>query len=169
LLIQWKGALIEKKEVAQIVTKFSDLYGNRRFTLSKLVNFIFKIDFNNYFFLCLHLPNYSLFRYYNLKLAPRHATCLAYLNVFGHPNNSTHYGDPYGEDFSTLLLPPKNLLRKINIKPHNIQSNKMHCMVFRYSILRYLVNQSNLFRSLMGSSSGIHIKVTFHKTELAMY
>jgi hypothetical protein len=27
------------------------------------------------------------------------------------------------------------------IKSHNIQSNKMHSIVFRYSMLQYLVNQ----------------------------
>jgi hypothetical protein len=40
---------------------------------------------------------------------------------------------------------------------HYVQSNKTHCIVFRYSILQYLVNQSRMFRSLMGSSSGIRI------------
>ena len=44
----------------------------------------------------------------------------------------------------------------------------MHSVVFTYSILQYLVDQSNLFRSLMGLSSGIRIKLTFHKTEQAI-
>ena len=45
----------------------------------------------------------------------------------------------------------------------------MQCVVFRYSILQYILNQPYMFRSLMGSSSGIRIRVTFHKTELAVY
>jgi hypothetical protein len=35
------------------------------------------------------------------------------------------------------------------IKSHNIQRNKTHCIVSRYSILQYLVSQSHKFRSLM--------------------
>jgi hypothetical protein len=35
--------------------------------------------------------------------------------------------------------------------------------------LQYFVNLSHMFRSLMGSPSGIRIKVSFHKTKLAMY
>jgi hypothetical protein len=49
------------------------------------------------------------------------------------------------------------------------QPSKMHCIFFIYFILQYLANQCYMFRFLMGSSSGIRIKVTFHKTELTMY
>jgi hypothetical protein len=52
---------------------------------------------------------------------------------------------------------------------HNIRSNKMQSIAFRHSVLNYLVNRSSMFRSLMESSSGIHIKVRLHKTELAVY
>jgi hypothetical protein len=38
-----------------------------------------------------------------------------------------------------------------SVTSNNIQPNKMHCIVFRYSILQYFVNQSNMFRALMGS------------------
>jgi hypothetical protein len=35
----------------------------------------------------------------------------------------------------------KNVAYEISIiNSHNIQSNKMHCIVLRYSILQYLVN-----------------------------
>jgi hypothetical protein len=53
------------------------------------------------------------------------------------------------------------------IKSRNIQSNKMHSVVSKYSICR--ASQSHLFRSLIASQSGIHIKVAFHKTELAVH
>ena len=52
---------------------------------------------------------------------------------------------------------------------HNTQSNEMHCTVPRYFILQYHIEQSYMFRSLMGSSSGNHIKVTLHKAELASH
>jgi hypothetical protein len=35
----------------------------------------------------------------------------------------------------------------------------MQCIVLRYSILQILAHESNMFRSLMGSSSVIRIKV----------
>jgi hypothetical protein len=56
-----------------------------------------------------------------------------------------------------------------SVTSHNIQPNKMRCIVFTYSILQHLVNQAIMFRLLMGSSSGIHIKVPFHKTEHVIY
>jgi hypothetical protein len=52
---------------------------------------------------------------------------------------------------------------------HNTQSNKMHYIIPRYFVLQYLVEHCYMFRYVMGSSSGIHIKVTLHKTELAMH
>jgi hypothetical protein len=45
------------------------------------------------------------------------------------------------------------------LKSHNTQSNTMHCIVPSYFILQYLVDQSYVFRSVMGSASGIHTKV----------
>jgi hypothetical protein len=55
------------------------------------------------------------------------------------------------------------------IKPHNTQSNKTHCIVPRYSVSQYHVEHCYMFRSLMGSSSGIHTKAIVHKTEQALY
>jgi hypothetical protein len=49
------------------------------------------------------------------------------------------------------------------------QSNKMHYNVPRYFILQYHIEHCYMFRSLMGSSSGNHIKVTQYKTELAIH
>jgi hypothetical protein len=39
----------------------------------------------------------------------------------------------------------------------------------RYFILQYLVEHSDMFRYLMGSPSGNHIKVTLHKIEIAIH
>jgi hypothetical protein len=45
----------------------------------------------------------------------------------------------------------------------------MHYIVPRYFVLQYHVEQCYMFQSLMGSSSGNHIKVTFHKSELVIH
>jgi hypothetical protein len=45
----------------------------------------------------------------------------------------------------------------------------MHYIAPRYCVSQYHVEQSYIFRSVMGSSSGNQIKVTLHKTELAMH
>ena len=67
------------------------------------------------------------------------------------------------------VAPRAHLITPIGASNHNIQSNKIHCIVSRHSILQYLVDQSYMFRSLMGSSSGIRIKVILHKTELPIH
>jgi hypothetical protein len=46
---------------------------------------------------------------------------------------------------------------------HNVQFNIGHSVTARCSVPQHLVNQPNMFRSLMGSSSGIRITVRFHK------
>jgi hypothetical protein len=48
---------------------------------------------------------------------------------------------------------------------HNIQQTKCTTLLPDVS---YLLDHSYMFRSLMGSSSGIHINVILHKTELAI-
>jgi hypothetical protein len=55
------------------------------------------------------------------------------------------------------------------VETHNIQSNKMHYIVPRYFILQHHVEHCYMFRSFVGSSSGNHIKVALHKTELAIH
>ena len=58
----------------------------------------------------------------------------------------------------------------IHLNPPSQHSvNKMHYIVPIYFILQYHIEHCYMFRSLMGSSSGNLIKVTFHKTELAIY
>ena len=87
----------------------------------------------------------------------------------GLESNPAHRGDwrltSYGK--TKFIAVCYKDLRKSNatlgtmpcLKSHNTQSNKMHCIVPSYFILQYLVDQSYVFRSVMGSSSGIHTKV----------
>jgi hypothetical protein len=73
--------------------------------------------------------------------------------------------------YSCILFTPCTVYcshRALSIN-HNIQSNKMHYIFVKCFILQYLVDQSYTFRSLIGSLSGIHIKVVLHKTELAVH
>jgi hypothetical protein len=70
---------------------------------------------------------------------------------------------------ATMFSVDQSALYGINIAEENIQSNKMHFIIFRYSVFQYLVNQSNVLRSFMGALWGTRNKVTFHKTERAMY
>jgi hypothetical protein len=52
---------------------------------------------------------------------------------------------------------------------HNIQSNRMQYIFSRHFILQHPVGHSYMFRPPMRSSSGNHIKVTLHKTKLAIH
>jgi hypothetical protein len=88
-----------------------------------------------------------------LLLKPKHS----------HPQNITDFRG--AQRFIKLFLCCSYRALLI-IKSHNIQSNKMHSVVSRYFMLQYLVDQSYMFRSHMGSSSRIHIKVIFHKTKI---
>jgi hypothetical protein len=64
----------------------------------------------------------------------------------------------------TYLLMEKNaqnwkgIFSFVSIPTYNFQSNKMHSIVFGYSILQYLVNQSNMFRFFMGYHQGFLLK-----------
>jgi hypothetical protein len=55
---------------------------------------------------------------------------------------------------------------RFTILSYDTQSDKMLCIVPKHFMLKYHVEHCYMFRSLMRSSSGNHIKVTFHKTEV---
>lgn len=54
------------------------------------------------------------------------------------------------------------------ITQYPVQQNALSFFQF-YSTLQYLCNQCYVFRSLIGSSPGIYIKVAFHKSQVEMH